>query len=65
MTDEMMVKYLLSRRMYLSLCKHKGFEPRPQPYVDPAMMEYAHIAVEALGYDEEVLDDLEKEGEQE
>jgi hypothetical protein len=49
--EEREVKYLLGRELYMNLCKHKGFEPRPQPYIDPAMNEYANIAVNALGYD--------------
>jgi len=61
MNKDMMVTYKLSRKMYLSLCEHKGFKPREEPYIDHAMMVYAKIAVDTLGYDDVVLRQLNEE----
>ena len=54
-TEEREVRYLLGRELYMNLCEHKGFKPRPHPYIDPAMNEYANIAVNMLGYDDEAI----------
>tara|TARA_R110000822_G_scaffold310068_1_gene441128 strand:+ start:759 stop:959 length:201 start_codon:yes stop_codon:yes gene_type:complete len=53
--QEIEVRYLLGRKFYMNLCEHKGFEPRPHPYIDTAMNEYANIAVTMLGYDDEAI----------
>lgn len=53
--EELEVRYLLSRKLYMNLCEHKGFEPRPHPYIDAAMNEYANIAVNMLGYDDAAI----------
>ena len=53
--EEIEVRYLLGRKFYMNLCEHKGFVPRPHPYIDTAMNEYANIAVTMLGYDDEAI----------
>ena len=53
--EELEVRYLLGRKLYMNLCEHKGFKPRPHPYIDTAMNEYANIAVNMLGYDDEAI----------
>jgi hypothetical protein len=53
--EELEVRYLLGRKFYMNLCEHKGFTPRPHPYIDTAMNEYANIAVSMLGYDDEAI----------
>lgn len=54
------VKELLSRLMYLQWCRFKSFDPRPYPYSDAGSREYASLAVDLLGYDDGVIDDLEE-----
>jgi len=58
MNEDTMVKYTLARKLYLSLCEHKGFEPHEEPYIDPGTMRYAAIAVDMLGFDDMVLDTI-------
>lgn len=47
------VKSQLARKFYLAHCAHRGFEPRER--VDSWAYEYAEIAIDTLGYDEQDL----------
>jgi hypothetical protein len=58
MNDDMQVKYALARKLYLSLCEHKGFDAFEEPYIDPGTMRYAAIAVDMLGFDDQVLETI-------
>ena len=61
MNDDMQVKYALARKLYLSLCEHKGFDAFEEPYIDPGTMRYAAIAVDMLGFDDQVLGTIREE----
>jgi hypothetical protein len=54
------VKELLARVMYMQWCRFKSFDPRPYPYSDAGSRDYASIAVDILGYDDDVIKDLEE-----
>lgn len=60
MNEDMKVNYMLARVLYERFCEYKGFKQRPQPYVDPAMLDYASIAVQYLGYDSVAVSKLEE-----
>lgn len=51
-----MVVLHLGRRMYENFCSHKKWEPFPFPYVDGGSLRSARIAVDYLGYDDDVLE---------
>lgn len=51
----------LARRFYLHYCGEKGWNPRPWPWSPLWAMEYARVAVDAYGYDDEGLSALEGE----
>lgn len=52
---------LLARRLYLHYASEKGWEPYAPPWAPRWAMDYARIAVDAYGYDEESLDELRQE----
>lgn len=43
----------LARLMYGHYCEHRGFTPKPAPYVPGWATDYAQVAVSAYGYDED------------
>lgn len=51
----------LARKLYLHYCAEKKFNPRPYPWSPLWAMEYAQIAINAYGFDEDGLEDLQKE----
>lgn len=57
-TEEVYVKQLLGRAMYLNFCDYKGFAPKPGMYVDAGSQAYARVAVDLLSYDEEAIERL-------
>jgi len=52
---------LLARRLYLHYAQEKDWEPYPPPWAPRWAMDYARIAVESYGYDEQALDELRQE----
>lgn len=48
------VLHALARRIYLGFCEHKNWTPYPFPYVDNASIRGARIAIDMLGYDDQV-----------
>ena len=56
--EDAYVTGLLARAMYLRYCEHKGFQPSPGAYADPGSWDYAKVAVDALGYDQNAIDYL-------
>ena len=50
----------LARALYLHYCQEKGFDPYPAPWAPRWAMDYARIAVDAYGFDDEGLSDLSK-----
>jgi hypothetical protein len=60
MDNDLKVEYMLARVLYERFCDYKQFTPRKQPYVDPAMLDYASLAVEYLGYDDDAIVRLEE-----
>jgi hypothetical protein len=57
--EDLYVKQLLARIMYLQWCKYKGYTPRTFPYVDAGSRDYAGIAVDTLGYDDDSIAEME------
>jgi len=57
--EDLYVKQLLARIMYLQWCKYKNYTPRAFPYVDAGSRDYAGIAVDTLGYDDQAITELE------
>ena len=60
MTDQDTGKAIvaLARKLYLHYCEEKKFNARPYPWSPLWAMEYAQIAVDAYGFDEDGLNDL-------
>ena len=56
--EDAYVTGLLARAMYLRWCEHKGFDPKPGMYADAGSMDYARVAVDILGYDQNAIDHL-------
>ncbi len=56
--EDAYVTGLLARAMYLRWCEHKGFDPRAGMYADAGSMDYARVAVDILGYDQNAIDHL-------
>jgi hypothetical protein len=56
--EEMMVQQMLARAMYLRWCSYKKVDPRPGMYADAGSLDYAGVAIDLLGYDDEALDRL-------
>lgn len=56
--EDAYVTGLLARAMYLRWCEHKGFNPKPGMYADAGSMDYARVAVDILGYDQNAIDHL-------
>jgi hypothetical protein len=61
MTEDQQVEYYLARKFYLRLMKHRGKEPLPAPFAPEWAYEYAAIAHEALGHDEDAIAVLESQ----
>jgi hypothetical protein len=63
MADEMDEKAvaLLARRLYLHYAAEKKWDPYPAPWAPRWAMDYARIAVDSYGYDEQALDELRQE----
>jgi len=47
----------LGRLMYEKYCDHNRFDGKPAPYVPGWATDYARIAIDAFGYDDDGLDD--------
>jgi hypothetical protein len=56
--EDAYVTSLVARAMYLRWCEHKGFNPKPGMYADAGSMDYARVAVDILGYDQNAIDHL-------
>lgn len=59
--DEMMQQLAVQgvgRLIYLQYCGHKHFDPKPLPYVPGWAVDYARVAVDALGFDDDAFNDL-------
>jgi len=52
---------LLARRLYLHYAQEKNWEPYAAPWAPRWAMDYARIAVQSYGYDEQALDELRQE----
>lgn len=48
----------LARKFYLFYCEEKSFEPYASPWAPRWAMDYARIAVDALGFDTDGLEEL-------
>lgn len=48
------VIHALARRFYFSFCEKKGWTPHPFPYCDADSIRYARIAVDYLGFDDDI-----------
>lgn len=48
----------LARRLYMHYCEEKNFDPYPAPWAPRWAMDYARIAVDALGFDTDGLEEL-------
>lgn len=57
MQDEWVTRKL-ARLMYLVYCRHNGSNPFHGDYVPAWALDYAQVAVEVLGYDEEGVSSL-------
>jgi len=57
MTDDVAVG-MLARRLYLHYAQEKQWEPYPAPWAPRWAMDYARIAVESYGYEEQAVDEL-------
>ena len=53
------VKMLLARAMYHKRCEFKKVDPFKFPYTDPGSLDYAAIAIDLLGYDDDGITELE------
>lgn len=53
-TDDQVI-HALARRMYESFCEHKKWTPNAYPYVDAGSIRNATLAVDMLGYGDDVL----------
>jgi hypothetical protein len=52
---------LLARRLYLHYAQEKNWQPYAAPWAPRWAMDYARIAVQTYGYDEESVDELRQE----
>lgn len=53
---EDVIVHKLARRMYLRYCEANGKRPFRQPgYAPPWALDYAEVAVDFLGYDEDMV----------
>jgi hypothetical protein len=50
------VVHHLARKIYLAHCEHRGWKAYPWPYVDNGSIRSAEIAVDFLGFEDDVLD---------
>lgn len=55
-TDDQVI-HALARRMYESFCEHRAWTPHPYPYVDAGSIRNATLAVDMLGYSDDVLEE--------
>jgi hypothetical protein len=52
---------MLARAMYVHYCGEKSFDPYSAPWVPRWASDYARIAVEAYGFDDEGVQELSHE----
>jgi hypothetical protein len=52
---------LLARRLYLHYAQEKNWEPYAAPWAPRWAMDYARIAVQSYGYEEQAVDELRQE----
>lgn len=57
--EENYVRGLVGRVIYHRLSEWKGFQPNEYPYQDKQCIDYANAVVDAIGYDEDMIADLE------
>lgn len=57
MMDQLAVQGL-GRVLYLHYCEHRKFDPKPVPYVPGWAVDYARVAIDVLGFDEDGFDDV-------
>lgn len=55
---------ILARYLYHAYCKEKGYSPYAPPWVPRWAIDYAQLAVQAYGYTDEAVDELQHELEQ-
>lgn len=48
------VLHALARRFYIAMCEHRQWTPYSYPYVDRNSISSARIAIDFLGYDDNV-----------
>lgn len=59
--EKKIVTLMMARKLYEDLAAHKGWEPWEFPYVDRGSMKIAKRAVDYLGYDDDLVDEIKKE----
>lgn len=52
---------ILARFLYHAYCKEKGYSPYAPPWVPRWAIDYAQLAVQAYGYTDEAVDELQQE----
>lgn len=52
---------ILARYLYHAYCKEKGYSPYAPPWVPRWAIDYAQLAVQAYGYTDEAVDELQQE----
>ncbi len=55
---------MLARFLYHAYCKEMGYSPYAPPWVPRWAIDYAQLAVQAYGYTDEAVDELQHELEQ-
>ncbi len=58
--EETYARGLMGRVIYHRLAEWKGFQPNEYPYQDKQCIDYANAVVDAIGYDEDMIADLEE-----
>lgn len=58
MDEEVIVQQMLARAMYLRWCAFKQVKPKSGMYADAGSLDYAAVAIDMLGYDDEAIDRL-------
>ena len=56
-----LVRLMIARRFYEDFSEYKGWEPWEFPYVSKGALLQADLAVDYLGFDDELVEELRKE----
>ncbi|NDB65104.1 MAG: hypothetical protein EB168_05475 [Euryarchaeota archaeon] len=56
-----LVRLMMARRFYEDYSEYKGWEPWEFPYVSKGALLQADLAVDYLGFDDELVEELRKE----